>query len=842
MERGTTCYFSTPERMRHCFPSAAAQIFICKGELRLDAEALTFLTPWRTRVVIPVKDIEDLSIGQFQMWTTPWVMRYERLSYLAVTYGTGGRSETIHLTPVPPGAASGQQINEQIGGWFEAIQKAVTAQRGTAPRVSEPRAVTISAEPAWNRKGVPLFIALLATFGLFVWRFRSGFGSVPEPLGIAVFVILWLLLMAVIWFSIGFLRANYALKRGDLDAVTSNDPPESLPLGSFSPTVKVAESFWVAAARWTARVLGTLLFATYALFVVGEGLPPIGSQPEGVQVSFVATGLMLLGFAVGWKREGTAALLIGSGWTLWHIAEGRIGLSAFHAPVPVAALYAFCWWAMHDRRTQVVVGAVALLAVTLGLGRLFCPTSVFVRGVVADAETGKPIPNAELTLEQARGRRRDGESRPNSRAANDGRFSLYVGWYAEQKGLLVSATGYTTLATNLGPRALGQRNVSRDYRLQRAGELEAGLHAFRAEAPATSSADPGPTFGPVREGAVYTDWPTTEIRVLDLDNGRSLDVPKTVVMASANNPRPMLNWMVQHGADLLVSAGDSSTNLWLNAEDGRLVILATDVAFESVTPSALSLGRDFVRPEAAQGIRLNKPESGLWPLIGFKTREGGIGVLQILEFTNSPCGVRFRYMLVGSRAATPATFGPVIERVLNDPDDRPREETLRLATGGLSSELTGAEKLGGGRIRQLVASPGDLYAEFDDWVGRRWALITAGLELSDLSPSRWDTVTVAEVRKALELRTVVPNIEQYGAILYLLPEGLTPMTFGFRTRKGDCGLLQVTGFTDNPRGVKIRYKLIRGGATKPAAALGRPKALCKQVQSCHIRQRGPTSV
>ena len=127
--------------------------------------------------MIPLKDIEDLSIGQFQMWTTPWVMQYQRLSFLAVTYSKDGHSETVHLTPVPAGATSAREINEQIGGWFDVIQKAVVARTGAAPHVSEPRAVTISAEPAWNRKGVPLFIALLATFGLIVWRFRSVFGS-----------------------------------------------------------------------------------------------------------------------------------------------------------------------------------------------------------------------------------------------------------------------------------------------------------------------------------------------------------------------------------------------------------------------------------------------------------------------------------------------------------------------------------------------------------------------------------------------------------------------------------------------------------------------------------------
>jgi hypothetical protein len=31
----------------------------------------------------------------------------------------------------------------------------------------------------------------------------------------------------------------------------------------------------------------------------------------------------------------------------------------------------------------------------------------------------------------------------------------------------------------------------------------------------------------------------------------------------------------------------------------------------------------------------------------------------------------------------------------------------------------------------------------------------------------------------------------------------------FLTREGGKGFLQITGFTDNPRGVKIRYKLVQ---------------------------------
>jgi hypothetical protein len=223
---------------------------------------------------------------------------------------------------------------------------------------------------------------------------------------------------------------------------------------------------WVVATRWTARVLGTLLLAFYGFFVLAEGLPPIASQPEGVQLNFVALGLMLGGFVVGWKREGTAALLIASGWTLWHISEGRMDWNVFQTPLPVAALYAVCWWATRGRRTGVVLTALASLAVLLGLGRLLVPTSVFVRGTVLDAQSGLPVPQAELRLLPRPFRSPGEDDAPNARSNPTGNFTLYVGWYAEAKQVALSAAGYHTLTTNLGPRALGARNVKRDFFLQ----------------------------------------------------------------------------------------------------------------------------------------------------------------------------------------------------------------------------------------------------------------------------------------------------------------------------------------------------------------------------------------
>ncbi len=44
---------------------------------------------------------------------------------------------------------------------------------------------------------------------------------------------------------------------------------------------------------------------------------------------------------------------------------------------------------------------------------------------------------------------------------------------------------------------------------------------------------------------------------------------------------------------------------------------------------------------------------------------------------------------------------------------------------------------------------------------------------------------------------------------YLRAKGNLPETFYFKTREGGMGILQIVGFTDDPKGVKIRYKMIQ---------------------------------
>lgn len=263
---------------------------------------------------------------------------------------------------------------------------------------------------------------------------------------------------------------------------------------------------WVRAARWAGRLLGTLLLAFYGFFVLAEGLPPIAGQPEGVQLNFIALGFMLAGFVVGWRREGTAALLIASGWTLWQVSESSVRWNLFQTPLPVGALFAFCWWAK-SRKTALLGGVLGALAVSFVLGRLFCPANVFIRGVVSDAASGRPLADAEVRLLRNDQPESATSQRANARTSQDGSFTLYVGWYAANRRVAVTAAAHETLVTHLGPRPLGQRQMRRDFRL----------------APAALALPPVVVQTIPAAGSAGVDPALTEIRVtfsMDMDPGR----------------------------------------------------------------------------------------------------------------------------------------------------------------------------------------------------------------------------------------------------------------------------------------------------------------------------------
>ena len=110
------------------------------------------------------------------------------------------------------------------------------------------------------------------------------------------------------------------------------------------------------------------MLAAFILMVLIDGMMPVVSLGLREQLASAAWGLVLLGFALGWKFEGTAALLIGTGWAFFPIVrdlQPRPYLSPMLLYLIVAALYGYCWWATHERRKWIVSSCSAAILALL---------------------------------------------------------------------------------------------------------------------------------------------------------------------------------------------------------------------------------------------------------------------------------------------------------------------------------------------------------------------------------------------------------------------------------------------------------------------------------------------
>jgi hypothetical protein len=172
--------------------------------------------------------------------------------------------------------------------------------------------------------------------------------------------------------------------------------------------------------------------------------------------------------------------------------------------------------------------------------------------------------------------------------------------------------------------------------------------------------------------------------------------------------------------------------------------------------------------------------------------------------------------VLGLASSGSAQFGPATERVINDLDEGQGNEALHLRTGTLSFIPADAQKVRKVLDAWLKTNHMDLLADF---ARNRWSLLSIGLTLADFPAARWDEATPADLTPALASGTTIERVERSGQVFYLLPEQAQwPLTFAFKTRESDQGLLQITGESASPRGVKIRYKLVSPSSNQTATA------------------------
>jgi len=168
-------------------------------------------------------------------------------------------------------------------------------------------------------------------------------------------------------------------------------------------------------------------------------------------------------------------------------------------------------------------------------------------------------------------------------------------------------------------------------------------------------------------------------------------------------------------------------------------------------------------------------------------------------------------------------FGPVQEVILNDLDEARGNEALSLARGGLLSlPADFGQRTAAARAGWLDSNRVDLLV---DYARGQWAILSRGVQLRDLHIGAWDAPHLGFGGEWPDT-AVLETRETREATSYLLPTNAQPpLSFSFRTASGDHGALQITGlFTNDPRGMKLRYKLAQlagGGGGGSATSAGR---------------------
>ena len=149
-------------------------------------------------------------------------------------------------------------------------------------------------------------------------------------------------------------------------------------------------------------------------------------------------------------------------------------------------------------------------------------------------------------------------------------------------------------------------------------------------------------------------------------------------------------------------------------------------------------------------------------------------------------------------------FGPVIERVVAD-----------FSAFAVDPNSSRALTLPASLLKQSPGPEKDL--AICGWLERQggdFAHLNRGVFYSSLHDMRtverdeWDTLS--PVRLAASLHSLGKSIPaRFG------DKNPFTYTFGFQTREGRLGLLQLVGYTNNPSGVKIRYKLAQRVSATP---------------------------
>ncbi len=157
--------------------------------------------------------------------------------------------------------------------------------------------------------------------------------------------------------------------------------------------------------------------------------------------------------------------------------------------------------------------------------------------------------------------------------------------------------------------------------------------------------------------------------------------------------------------------------------------------------------------------------------------------------------------LAPAEAAGTYTFGPVTDLTVND-DGAGEDFFMDLDRGRLFSPPPGLDLHQTDAMRRWVRENGiDAMGETSTSVH---GLVGIEMVAFPFASPRWDSVTAEQLIGDQTLGAAQPN-----SLVPISAKGDLPATYIFKTREGGTGILQIVGFSSDPHGVKIRYKLVQ---------------------------------
>src|ERR1039457_5735149 len=98
------------------------------------------------------------------------------------------------------------------------------------------------------------------------------------------------------------------------------------------------------AGRWTARIVGTLLFLLFLAFFFGEGPPDLSRLTSAERLQSLCVAALLLGLVIAWKWERLGGLITVAGFAfLVALNANHLRMWALCVPAIAGAMHIASW-------------------------------------------------------------------------------------------------------------------------------------------------------------------------------------------------------------------------------------------------------------------------------------------------------------------------------------------------------------------------------------------------------------------------------------------------------------------------------------------------------------------